>query len=92
MSYPLLAKVEVSADDIQFYDECFDECMDQDEDAPFEQIFCLITDENMPVDYMHSTRLRSALGVAAEKGFYDVLVKLLSFGANPSLKGMKKII
>lgn len=60
--------------------------MDQDEDAPFEQIFCLITDENMPVDYMHSTKLRTALGIAAEKGFYDVLTKLLSFGANPSLK------
>ena len=81
-----LAKVDVSADDIQFYDECFDECMDQEEDAPFEQIFCLITDENMPVDYMHSTKGRTALGIAAEKGFYDVLTKLLSFGANPSLK------
>lgn len=57
-----------------------------DDDASFEQIFCLITDENMPVDYMHSTKSRTALGIAAEKGFLNVLTKLLSFGANPTFK------
>lgn len=60
--------------------------MAQDDDTPFDQIYCLITDENMSVDYMHSTKFRTALGIAAEKGFYDVLTKLLGLGANPTFK------
>lgn len=38
----------------------------------------------MPVDYMHSTKLRTALSIAAEKGFDDVLTRLLALGANPN--------
>lgn len=58
--------------------------MDQNDEMTFEQIFCLITDENMPVEYMHSIRQRTALGIAAEKGFIDVVIKLLSHGADPN--------
>lgn len=81
----IAAPITISEEDVQFYDECFDECLSQDEDDPFEQIFCLITDENMPVDYMHSTKFRTALGISAEKGFDNVLTRLLSLGANPTL-------
>lgn len=61
-----------------------EECIDKNDDMTFEQIFCLITDENMPVDYMHSKKMRTTLGIAAEKGFNDVIIKLLSHGAKPS--------
>lgn len=74
----------LSADDIQFYDDCFDECIAQDDDATFEQIFCLITDENMPVNHMHSTIMRTALSIAAEKGYHPVVTRLLELGADPN--------
>lgn len=81
-----LAEVVISQEDIQFYDECFDECMDNEEDTGFEQIFSLICDDNMPVDYMHSTKFRTALGIASGKGFYDIVTRLLTFGANPTFQ------
>lgn len=40
----------------------------------------------MPVDYMHRTKHRTALGIAAEKGFYNVVEKLLSHGAKAAFK------
>lgn len=88
-NYIFSAQIEVSDDDKQFYDECFDECLAQDDDTSFEQIFCLINDENMPIDYMHSAKGRTALGIASEKGLYEVLTKLLDLGANPSLTDAK---
>lgn len=74
----------ISEEDIQFYDECFADCMEQTDDMSFEQIFCLITDENMPVEYLHSVKKRTALGIAAEKGFTDVVIKLLNHNADPN--------
>lgn len=85
-------KVEVSEENIQFYDKCLDECMEQAEEAAFDEIYLFITDKNMPVDYVHSTKSRTALGIAAQKGFDTALVKLLNFGANVLLKGIKKSI
>lgn len=76
-----IVESSVSQEDIDFFDECFEECLDKDDDTTFEQIFCLITDENMPVDHMHSKIKRTGLAIAAEKGFKDVLIKLLSHGA-----------
>lgn len=38
----------------------------------------------MPVDYMHSTIGLTSLGIAAQKGFDDVRMKLLTLGANSS--------
>lgn len=80
----LVVQSPVSADDLQFYDECFDECIEQDDSATFEQIFCLITDENMPVNHMHSIKMRTAIGIAAEKGYDEVVKRLLSLGADPN--------
>lgn len=84
--------VLVSAENIEFYDKCFDECMERADDAAFDQIYRLITDKNMPVNYMHSTKSRTALGIAAEKGIDSALVNLLNFGADVSFKGIKKSI
>lgn len=77
--------MDIAEEDIQFYDECFDECLNQNDDTTFEQIFLNISDENMPVDYLHSTLFRTALGIAGEKGFDDVVTKLLAHGADPNL-------
>lgn len=79
-----LAPQQISADDIQFYDECFDECIEQDDNTTFEQIFCLMTDENMPVNHMHSIKMRTALSIAAEKGYDDEVARLLALGADPN--------
>lgn len=76
-------KPDVPEDDVEFYDECLDECMETELETTFEQIYYLVTDENMPIDYLHSQKSRSALTIAAEKGFYHVITTLLSFGANP---------
>lgn len=84
-NYIFPAQIEIPEDDKQFYDECFEECLAQDDDTAFEQIFCLINDENMPIDYMHSAKGRTALGIASEKGLYEVVTKLLDLGADPSL-------
>lgn len=77
----------VPCDDVDFFDDCLELCASADVDAPFDQIYYLITEENMPVDYVHSQSGRSALSIAAEKGFYHVLTTLLSFGANPAVGG-----
>lgn len=79
-----LAPAQISADDLQFYDECFDECLDQDDSSTFEQIFCLITDENMPVNHMHRQKMRTALAIAAEKGYDEMVTRLLELGADPN--------
>lgn len=40
----------------------------------------------MPIDHLHTTKSRSALMIAAEKGYLHVITTLLSYGANPILK------
>lgn len=50
----------------------------------FDIIYNLIVDKNMPINYVHTKKSRTALGITAEKGFDDALIKLLNFGANPS--------
>lgn len=74
-----------SPDDVQFFDECLEQCLTGGEDVTFEQIYYLITDEDMPVDFMHTFTTRTALSIAAEKGFVNVLATLLEFGANAAL-------
>lgn len=71
--------------DIEFFDECLEQCLMGEEDVTFEQIYYLITDEGMPVDFMHTPSGRTALSIAAEKGFVNVLATLLDFGANAGL-------
>lgn len=80
-----IAAARFLPDDIEFFDECLEQCLTSDEDVTFEQIYYLITDEGMPVDFMHTFKARTALSIAAEKGFHNVLVTLLDFGANASL-------
>lgn len=76
------ASVAVPEDaDVDFFDECLGQCLTSDEDNTFEQIYYLITDEEMPVDYIHTTVKRTALSIAAEKGFLSALSTLLEFGA-----------
>lgn len=70
----------------ELYDECLTNCLDQDDSSHFDQIFILITEKNLPVDHVHTTRMRSALGIPAQKGFYNALEKLLDYKADPSLK------
>lgn len=76
-------EVEENVDEKEFYNDCLSECVQMDEESSFEQIFYLISDENMPVDFKHSVTTRTALSIAAEKGYPDVILKLLSYGANP---------
>lgn len=71
-------------DEIEFYDECLEECVDGDDESTFDQICYLISDENMPSDYAHSSTGRTAMGIAAEKGFDSAINKLLSLGAGPT--------
>lgn len=77
------AKSEIAEEDVGFFDECLDECLEADSEMAFDQIYYLITDENMPVDYLHSQKDRSALTIAAEKGYVHTINTLLNFGANP---------
>lgn len=74
------------AEDGAFYDECLDECLATKDEAAFEQIFYLITCENMPVNYMHSQKSISALMIAANKDFQIAVQNLLKLGAIPSLR------
>lgn len=43
-----------------------------------------MTDENMPVNHMHSIKMRTALSIAAEKGYDDEVARLLTLGADPN--------
>lgn len=55
-------------------------------DEPFERIYTLINDNQMPPDYKHTTTGRTALGIAGERGCPSDIIKLLILGADPSLK------
>ncbi|XP_055309912.1 3'-5' RNA helicase YTHDC2-like [Sitodiplosis mosellana] len=79
--------VDTNTADIEFIDEALDICLSQGDDSSFETIFTLIASGKMSVDYFHSTKGRSSLAIAAEKGFYSALTELLqNFNANPSLR------
>lgn len=79
----MATEIEVSNEDAKFYEECLDECLTSNDISPFDQILYLIKDENIPVDFVHKVKNRTALGVAAEKGFTDVVKQLLTLNANP---------
>lgn len=81
------SKITIPKEDIEFFDECLQQCLSSNSDEEFEQIYYLINDENMPTDYLHSKLSRSALTIAAEKGFLDVITKLIDYGANPTHLG-----
>lgn len=70
---------------MEFFDECLNECADNETASCFEQIFYLISDENMPVDYKHSETGRTALSMAAERGLLLTTEMLLYQGAKPNL-------
>ncbi|KAK9975451.1 hypothetical protein ABG768_023491 [Culter alburnus] len=57
----------------------------QDSDA-FIQLFNLILNENISVDYGHSETSATALMVAAGRGFISQMEQLLSMGANVNIK------
>lgn len=38
----------------------------------------------MPVNHMHSQKMRTALSIAAEKGYGDMVTRLLELGADPN--------
>lgn len=79
----MAAEAEISNEDAKFYEECLDRCLASNDASHFDQIIYLINDENMPVDFVHRTENRTALGVAVEKGFIDVVKQLLTLNANP---------
>lgn len=79
------ADARFSPADIEFFDECLEQCLVAEDDVTFDQIYYLITDEGMPVDFMHTFKSRSALSIAAEKGYINVLASLLDLGANAGL-------
>ncbi|XP_072550527.1 3'-5' RNA helicase YTHDC2 isoform X2 [Salminus brasiliensis] len=59
--------------------------LEQDADA-FVQLFNLILNENISVDYRHSETSATALMVAAGRGFICQMEQLLSMGANVHVK------
>uniref|UniRef100_W5KNU3 RNA helicase n=1 Tax=Astyanax mexicanus TaxID=7994 RepID=W5KNU3_ASTMX len=67
-------------------DTCISEIfLEQDADA-FVQLFNLILNENISVDYRHSETSATALMVAAGRGFICQTEQLLSMGANVHIK------
>lgn len=70
---------------MEFFDECLNECAESETVSCFEQIFYLISDENMPVDYQHSQTGRTALSIAAERGLLLTTEMLLFQCAKPNL-------
>lgn len=69
--------------DIQDFDACLDQCV-QHNDA-FTHVFYTIVERNYPVDLITS-KGRTALGIAAEKGLLNEIMTLLKLNANPFLK------
>lgn len=69
--------------DIYFYDFALDLSMSATLNEWFDEIFQAIHKFNMHVDYVHSSKFRTALSIAAQKGLYKELVDLLRLGANP---------
>ncbi|XP_067295893.1 3'-5' RNA helicase YTHDC2 [Pseudorasbora parva] len=59
--------------------------LNQDADA-FTQLFNLILNENISVDYMHSETSATPMMVAAGRGFLSQMEQLLSMGANVNIK------
>ncbi|RXN23652.1 putative ATP-dependent RNA helicase YTHDC2 isoform X1 [Labeo rohita] len=59
--------------------------LNQEADA-FVQLFNLILNENISVDYRHSETSATALMVAAGRGFLSQMEQLLSMGANVNIK------
>ncbi|XP_031639128.1 DExH-box ATP-dependent RNA helicase DExH1-like [Contarinia nasturtii] len=64
-------------------DRQLDSFLIRQDDESIEEIFSLIENEYMPVNYVHRTKQRTALGIAAENGLLGVLTKLLAFGESP---------
>ncbi|XP_039247577.2 3'-5' RNA helicase YTHDC2-like [Styela clava] len=54
--------------------------------SPFPQIFHLIQSENVPVDYRHSETGVTVLMASAMQGAFEECGKLISFGADATLK------
>ncbi|KAF7688481.1 3'-5' RNA helicase YTHDC2 isoform X2 [Silurus meridionalis] len=67
-------------------DTCISSVFLQQEADAFVQLFNLIVNENISVDYRHSETSATALMVAAGRGFISQMEQLLSMGANVHVK------
>ncbi|XP_031618260.1 ATP-dependent DNA/RNA helicase DHX36-like [Contarinia nasturtii] len=52
----------------------------------FENVFSLIEGDYMPANYVHRTKQRTVLGIAAENGSLNMMLKLLAFGESATFK------
>ncbi|XP_036365710.1 3'-5' RNA helicase YTHDC2-like isoform X2 [Octopus sinensis] len=57
-----------------------------DSEEAFEQIFNLIINESISVDYKHSETSATALMIATGRGYFDVVERLLSLGASVNVQ------
>ncbi|KAM4527615.1 3'-5' RNA helicase YTHDC2 isoform 2-T3 [Odontesthes bonariensis] len=63
-------------------DSCISNIFLYEDEDPFSQLFNLILNENVNVDYMHSETGATALMVSAGRGFLTQMQQLLIMGAN----------
>lgn len=85
-TFSVKTDVELSEENIKNFDLYFENCLFENDESSFEQIFDSIKKYNMPLDYLHSSIGRTALCIAAEKGFNNVIRKLVTLGASPKFK------
>ncbi|XP_031627600.1 3'-5' RNA helicase YTHDC2-like isoform X2 [Contarinia nasturtii] len=52
----------------------------------FENVFSLIEGDYMPANYVHRTKQRTVLGIAAENGSLNMMLKLLAFDESATFK------
>jgi ATP-dependent RNA helicase DHX36 len=71
---------------IESYDHAMDTALSSNDVETFASIFYMIKNLAMHVDYVHSTKLRTSLSIAAQKGLLKELKELLRLGANPQFR------
>uniref|UniRef100_A0A3B3XD58 RNA helicase n=1 Tax=Poecilia mexicana TaxID=48701 RepID=A0A3B3XD58_9TELE len=67
-------------------DSCISSIFLHEDQEAFSQLFNLILNENVPVDFMHSETGSTALMVSAARGFLPQTQQLLSMGADINMK------
>ncbi|XP_076867546.1 3'-5' RNA helicase YTHDC2 isoform X2 [Brachyhypopomus gauderio] len=67
-------------------DSCISSIFLEEDDDAFVQLFNLILNENISIDYRHRETSATALMVAAARGFTDQMEQLLSMGASVHVK------
>ncbi|PWA26344.1 hypothetical protein CCH79_00018160 [Gambusia affinis] len=67
-------------------DSCISSIFLHEDQEAFSQLFNLILNESVPVDFMHSETGSTALMVSAARGFLPQMQQLLSMGADINMK------